>query len=111
MRYYLLGSFEQSCFVQRRHDERADELQSDGHYDVSRQRRQGIWTQSVVTADHHGCQDGPAAHHASGVLDGRRLPSHCCLQGGAPTNPDWYVNLLANPIVTVELGAESFQAR
>ncbi len=31
-------------------------------------------------------------------------------KGGAPTNPDWYFNLLANPIVTVELGAERFQA-
>ena len=30
---------------------------------------------------------------------------------GAPTNPDWYHNLLANPIVTVEVGTERFQAR
>ncbi|MEO7001196.1 MAG: nitroreductase family deazaflavin-dependent oxidoreductase [Ktedonobacterales bacterium] len=32
-------------------------------------------------------------------------------KGGAPTNPDWYHNLLANPVVTVELGGETFQAR
>ena len=32
-------------------------------------------------------------------------------KGGAPTNPDWYHNLLANPTVTVELGSERFQAR
>ena len=32
-------------------------------------------------------------------------------KGGAPTNPDWYFNLLANPVVTVELGNETFQAR
>jgi deazaflavin-dependent oxidoreductase (nitroreductase family) len=32
-------------------------------------------------------------------------------KGGGPTNPDWYHNLLANPIVTVELGTEQFQAR
>lgn len=32
-------------------------------------------------------------------------------KGGAPTNPDWFHNLLANPIVTVELGSERFQAR
>lgn len=31
-------------------------------------------------------------------------------KGGAPTNPDWYFNLLANPTVTVELGTEQFQA-
>lgn len=32
-------------------------------------------------------------------------------KGGAPSNPDWYFNLLAHPVVTVELGTESFQAR
>lgn len=32
-------------------------------------------------------------------------------KGGAPTNPDWYHNLLAHPVVTVELGTEQFQAR
>src|SRR5688572_23165121 len=31
-------------------------------------------------------------------------------KGGAPTNPDWYHNLVANPSVTVELGAETFPA-
>jgi deazaflavin-dependent oxidoreductase (nitroreductase family) len=32
-------------------------------------------------------------------------------KGGADSNPDWYHNLIANPIVTVELGSEQFQAR
>jgi deazaflavin-dependent oxidoreductase (nitroreductase family) len=32
-------------------------------------------------------------------------------KGGAPTNPDWYHNLVANPVVTVEVGAETFEAR
>jgi deazaflavin-dependent oxidoreductase (nitroreductase family) len=32
-------------------------------------------------------------------------------KGGAPTNPDWFYNLRANPIVTVERGTEQFQAR
>ena len=32
-------------------------------------------------------------------------------KGGAPTNPDWYHNIAANPEVTVELGTETFQAR
>jgi deazaflavin-dependent oxidoreductase (nitroreductase family) len=31
-------------------------------------------------------------------------------KGGAPTNPDWYYNLVANPIVTLEVGTETFQA-
>ena len=32
-------------------------------------------------------------------------------KAGAPTNPDWYYNILANPTVTVEVGTEQFQAR
>jgi deazaflavin-dependent oxidoreductase (nitroreductase family) len=31
-------------------------------------------------------------------------------KGGAPSNPDWYYNLLAHPLVTVEAGTEQFQA-
>jgi len=31
-------------------------------------------------------------------------------KGGAPTNPDWYYNIRANPLVTVETGSEQFQA-
>lgn len=32
-------------------------------------------------------------------------------KAGAPNNPDWYHNLKANPEVTIELGADRFQAR
>lgn len=32
-------------------------------------------------------------------------------KGGAPTNPDWYHNIIANPDVTVEVGTERFAAR
>jgi len=31
-------------------------------------------------------------------------------KAGAPTNPDWYHNLLANPRVTLEVGTERFDA-
>jgi deazaflavin-dependent oxidoreductase (nitroreductase family) len=31
-------------------------------------------------------------------------------KGGAPTNPAWYHNLVANPTVTVEVGPDKFQA-
>jgi len=30
-------------------------------------------------------------------------------KAGSPNNPDWYHNILANPRVTVEVGAEQFQ--
>jgi deazaflavin-dependent oxidoreductase (nitroreductase family) len=32
-------------------------------------------------------------------------------KGGAPTNPDWYHNLVAHPAATIELPAERFQAK
>ena len=32
-------------------------------------------------------------------------------KGGADTHPDWYYNVTANPLVTVEVGTEKFQAR
>ena len=32
-------------------------------------------------------------------------------KGGAPTNPDWYYNVVANPHVTVELGTDTFPAK
>jgi deazaflavin-dependent oxidoreductase (nitroreductase family) len=32
-------------------------------------------------------------------------------KGGAPTNPSWYYNLVANPEVTVEVGTEEFKAK
>src|SRR5687767_4765650 len=32
-------------------------------------------------------------------------------KAGSPSNPDWYHNLVRNPIVTLETGDETFQAR
>jgi deazaflavin-dependent oxidoreductase (nitroreductase family) len=32
-------------------------------------------------------------------------------KGGAPTHPDWYYNVIANPLVNVEVGTETFQVR
>ena len=32
-------------------------------------------------------------------------------RGGEPRNPPWYYNLVANPVVTVEVGIEKFRAR
>jgi deazaflavin-dependent oxidoreductase (nitroreductase family) len=44
------------------------------------------------------------------ITDGDRLVI-IASRGGAPTNPDWYHNIVANPLVTVEIGTETFQAR
>ena len=32
-------------------------------------------------------------------------------KGGAPTNPAWYYNLVANPAADIEVGAEKFHVR
>jgi deazaflavin-dependent oxidoreductase (nitroreductase family) len=32
-------------------------------------------------------------------------------KGGAPTNPDWYYNILAHPDVTFEVGTAQFKAQ
>jgi deazaflavin-dependent oxidoreductase (nitroreductase family) len=42
--------------------------------------------------------------------DGDRL-AIAASKGGAPTNPNWYYNLVANPEATVEVDNEAFQAR
>lgn len=43
------------------------------------------------------------------LRDGDRLLVFAS-KSGAPTNPDWYHNLLANPEVTVEVGPETYAA-
>src|SRR5262245_33488724 len=43
-------------------------------------------------------------------LDGDRLVV-LGSNGGAPTHPDWYHNLCANPQVTVEVGNDRFDAQ
>jgi deazaflavin-dependent oxidoreductase (nitroreductase family) len=42
--------------------------------------------------------------------DGERMVIFAS-KAGAPTNPAWYHNLVANPTATVEVGTESFQAQ
>jgi len=43
-------------------------------------------------------------------VDGDRLVV-IASKGGSPTHPAWYLNLVANPDVTIEVGGEAFRAR
>jgi deazaflavin-dependent oxidoreductase (nitroreductase family) len=43
-------------------------------------------------------------------MDGDRIVV-VAANAGAPAHPDWYHNVRAHPLVTIELGAEQFQAR
>lgn len=44
------------------------------------------------------------------TMDGDRIVV-IASKGGAPTNPDWFRNLVANPTATVEMGTEKFPVR
>jgi len=46
---------------------------------------------------------------ATYTRDGDRLLVYAS-QGGAPDHPDWYLNLVANPEVVVEVGTERYDA-
>ena len=57
-----------------------------------------------------GAKSGePRINPVACISDGDRLVI-IASKGGAPTNPDWYYNILAHPLVTVETGSEQFQA-
>ena len=58
-----------------------------------------------------GAKSGePRINPVACIHDGDRLVI-IASKGGAPTNPDWYHNLLANPLIKVETSTEQFQAR
>ena len=66
---------------------------------------------SLILLTTTGAKSGqPRVSPVAYSTDGDRLIV-LASKGGAPTNPDWYFNLVANPVVTVEQGAETFQAR
>lgn len=52
----------------------------------------------------------PREHLLAYSTDGDRLVV-IASKGGAPTNPRWYHNVVANPEVTVEVDSEKFQAK
>jgi deazaflavin-dependent oxidoreductase (nitroreductase family) len=58
-----------------------------------------------------GAKSGlPRVNPVAYVVDGDRYVI-AASKGGAPSNPDWYHNLVAHPTVSVEVGAEQFDAR
>ncbi|MEP7289918.1 MAG: nitroreductase/quinone reductase family protein [Chloroflexota bacterium] len=66
---------------------------------------------SLVLLTTTGAKTGK--HHTTPVrvfFDGDKI-FVIASKGGAPTNPDWYTNLVAHPEVTVEIGKETFQAQ
>ncbi|HUI88989.1 MAG TPA: nitroreductase family deazaflavin-dependent oxidoreductase [Anaerolineales bacterium] len=52
----------------------------------------------------------PRINPVAYVRDGERYVI-IASKGGAPTNPDWYYNIVADPNLTVEVGTETFHVR
>jgi deazaflavin-dependent oxidoreductase (nitroreductase family) len=58
-----------------------------------------------------GAKSGqPRINPVACIKDGDRLVI-IASKSGAPTNPDWYYNIRAHPLVSVETGTEQFQVR
>lgn len=75
--------------------------------------RVGGWFEgkSLLLLHHKGARSGqervnPVAY----VRDGDRYVV-IASKAGAPTNPDWYYNVVANPLTTVEVGAETLKVQ
>ena len=71
----------------------------------------GMWEgRPLLLLTSTGAKSGQRRTHPVMYLhDGDRLLVFAS-KGGAPTNPDWYHNLLAHPEVTVEVGDETYDA-
>jgi len=66
---------------------------------------------SLILLTTTGAKSGqPRTSPLANTMDGNHIVI-IASKGGAPTNPDWYHNLVAHPEVTVERGTEKFQAR
>jgi deazaflavin-dependent oxidoreductase (nitroreductase family) len=66
----------------------------------------------ILLLHHKGAKTGtervsPVAYHDLG--DGR--VAVFASKGGAPTNPDWFHNLVANPDVTIEIGTKTVSVK
>ena len=71
----------------------------------------GMWEgRPLLLLTTTGAKSGQRHTHPTMYLaDGDRLLVFAS-KGGAPTHPDWYHNLAANPDVTVEVGPEKYEA-
>ena len=51
--------------------------------------------------------------HRTGLIYGRDGDNYLLVasKGGAPTHPNWYLNLVKNPEVVLQVGAEKFRGR
>jgi deazaflavin-dependent oxidoreductase (nitroreductase family) len=72
-------------------------------------RVQAFTHQPLLLLTHRGAKTGTERTNPLAYFpDGDRYVI-VASKGGAPTNPDWYFNLKANPDASVEVGTETFR--
>jgi len=64
-------------------------------------------TQPLLLLTHRGARTGTERTNPLAYFDDGDRYVIVASKGGAPTNPDWYHNLKAQPRVTVEVGTET----
>jgi deazaflavin-dependent oxidoreductase (nitroreductase family) len=67
--------------------------------------------QEMLLVTHVGAKTGTVRTNPLGYFDDDGTPVLFASMMGAPSNPQWFHNLVANPDVTVELGDDHFTAR
>jgi deazaflavin-dependent oxidoreductase (nitroreductase family) len=65
---------------------------------------------TLLLLHHTGAKSGAARINPLAYMDDEGRYVIFASKGGAPTNPDWYHNLKANPNVRIELGDDTFDA-
>jgi deazaflavin-dependent oxidoreductase (nitroreductase family) len=65
---------------------------------------------TLLLLHHTGAKSGAARINPLAYMDDDGRYAVFASKGGAPTNPDWYHNLKANPNVRIEVGDDTFDA-
>ena len=63
----------------------------------------------LLLLHHVGAKSGVARINPLAYLEDGGRYAIFASKGGAPTNPDWYHNLMASPDVSIEVGAETLR--
>lgn len=66
--------------------------------------------QKILLLHTIGAKSGKPRINPVAYLEGDNCLYVFATKGGSPTHPDWYHNLVAHPGVTVEVGAETYDA-
>jgi deazaflavin-dependent oxidoreductase (nitroreductase family) len=64
----------------------------------------------MILVNHTGAKSGTAYTTPLVYQPNDKGPVIFASKAGADTHPHWYLNLLAHPVITVEVGAETYSA-